>query len=187
MNGRIAAGGFAPSGSTTCCRRCRCGAHPAGRAGRRLGCDRGGPPAVGRLPGDDHCGRRDRRARDTGELRHARRELPRGCRRARLGAAAARAPLELGGKSPAIIDDTADLDYVANYPVRGKIYNHGQTCPAVDYVAPRSRVRGSSFELGGTDVIHPPPARASSVIVRREQGAANDRRHDQSLSPRSPG
>ena len=45
----------------------------------------------------------------------------------------------LGGKSPAIIDDTADLDYVANYPVRGKIYNHGQTCPAVDYVAPRSQ------------------------------------------------
>jgi len=82
---------------------------------------------VGRLPGDDHCGRRYRRARDTGGLRRARRELPRGCRRARLGAAAARTPLELGSKSPAIIDDTADLDYVANYLVRGKIYNHGQT------------------------------------------------------------
>ncbi|WNI18741.1 aldehyde dehydrogenase family protein [Actinacidiphila sp. ITFR-21] len=42
--------------------------------------------------------------------------------------------LELGGKSPAIVDSTADLDYVAQQIVIGKIPNHGQTCLSVDYV-----------------------------------------------------
>ncbi|MFI5611696.1 aldehyde dehydrogenase family protein [Amycolatopsis sp. NPDC051903] len=42
--------------------------------------------------------------------------------------------LELGGKSPAILDHTADLDLVAEAFVGGKVYNHGQTCLSVDYV-----------------------------------------------------
>lgn len=42
--------------------------------------------------------------------------------------------LELGGKSPTILDTTADLDLVAQRLVRGKIYNHGQTCLTVDYL-----------------------------------------------------
>lgn len=42
--------------------------------------------------------------------------------------------LELGGKSPAILDETADLAHVAQQLLGGKIYNHGQTCLSVDYI-----------------------------------------------------
>lgn len=42
--------------------------------------------------------------------------------------------LELGGKSPTIIDDTADLKATAQNFLWGKYLNSGQTCIAVDYV-----------------------------------------------------
>ena len=42
--------------------------------------------------------------------------------------------LELGGKSPAIVDETADLDTAAKRIVFGKFFNAGQTCVAPDYV-----------------------------------------------------
>ncbi len=42
--------------------------------------------------------------------------------------------LELGGKSPAIIDQTADLQLAANRIVWSKFYNAGQICIAPDYV-----------------------------------------------------
>lgn len=42
--------------------------------------------------------------------------------------------LELGGKSPAIIDDKTDLQEVAAKLVFGKFVNAGQTCIAPDYV-----------------------------------------------------
>jgi aldehyde dehydrogenase (NAD+) len=42
--------------------------------------------------------------------------------------------LELGGKSPCIVDETADLDAAAKRIVFGKFYNAGQTCVAPDYV-----------------------------------------------------
>jgi aldehyde dehydrogenase (NAD+) len=42
--------------------------------------------------------------------------------------------LELGGKSPAIVDETADLDVAASRIVWGKFFNAGQTCIAPDYV-----------------------------------------------------
>ena len=42
--------------------------------------------------------------------------------------------LELGGKSPAIIDDTADLKATAKNFIFGKFVNSGQTCIAIDYV-----------------------------------------------------
>ncbi|AWT41379.1 MULTISPECIES: aldehyde dehydrogenase family protein [Streptomyces] len=42
--------------------------------------------------------------------------------------------LELGGKSPAFVDATADHDVVADRLVRGKFLNAGQTCVAPDYV-----------------------------------------------------
>lgn len=44
--------------------------------------------------------------------------------------------LELGGKSPVIIDETApwDIQTVANRIVWGKFFNVGQTCVAPDYV-----------------------------------------------------
>ena len=42
--------------------------------------------------------------------------------------------LELGGKSPVIVDKTADLDLTAKRIVFGKYLNAGQTCVAPDYV-----------------------------------------------------
>nr|WP_301182609.1 aldehyde dehydrogenase family protein [Subtercola boreus] len=42
--------------------------------------------------------------------------------------------LELGGKSPAYIDDTVDLEAVAHRLAWGKFMNAGQTCVAPDYV-----------------------------------------------------
>ena len=41
--------------------------------------------------------------------------------------------LELGGKSPAIVDRSADLDQAAERIVYAKLYNAGQTCIAPDY------------------------------------------------------
>jgi len=43
--------------------------------------------------------------------------------------------LELGGKSPAIVNADADLEQVAPKLVVGKLFNSGQTCIAPDYVA----------------------------------------------------
>ena len=49
--------------------------------------------------------------------------------------------LELGGKSPAIVDASADLDRIAPVLAIGKLFNAGQTCIAPDYaLVPRSRV-----------------------------------------------
>jgi aldehyde dehydrogenase (NAD+) len=42
--------------------------------------------------------------------------------------------LELGGKSPCIVDESTDLDMAAKRIVYGKFFNAGQTCVAPDYV-----------------------------------------------------
>ena len=48
--------------------------------------------------------------------------------------------LELGGKSPCIVDASADIDAVALQIAHGKLLNGGQTCIAPDYVLlPRGR------------------------------------------------
>ncbi|KAA9008672.1 aldehyde dehydrogenase [Paenibacillus spiritus] len=49
--------------------------------------------------------------------------------------------LELGGKSPAIVDETARLDAAAKRIVWGKMTNAGQTCVAPDYVAVHASVK----------------------------------------------
>ena len=42
--------------------------------------------------------------------------------------------LELGGKSPCIVTDTADLKLAAKRIIWGKLLNTGQTCISIDYV-----------------------------------------------------
>ena len=49
--------------------------------------------------------------------------------------------LELGGKSPVIIDDTADLKVSARRIVKGKFMNAGQTCIAPDYLFAHASIR----------------------------------------------
>jgi aldehyde dehydrogenase (NAD+) len=49
--------------------------------------------------------------------------------------------LELGGKSPAIVEESADLDKAVRNLVWGKFTNKGQTCIAPDYVYVHESVR----------------------------------------------
>lgn len=49
--------------------------------------------------------------------------------------------LELGGKSPCIVDETADLKLAAKRIVWGKFLNAGQTCVAPDYLLVQKNVK----------------------------------------------
>src|SRR5699024_9100856 len=49
--------------------------------------------------------------------------------------------LELGGKSPAIVDKDAKIDFAAKRIVWGKFTNAGQTCVAPDYVYVHEKVK----------------------------------------------
>ncbi len=49
--------------------------------------------------------------------------------------------LELGGKNPCIVDETANLPLAAKRIVWGKILNAGQTCIAPDYILVHYRVK----------------------------------------------
>ena len=65
-------------------------------------------------------------------------------RQVALAAAANLTPvtLELGGKSPAIVDDSADLLDTARKLAAGKLFNAGQTCIAPDYaLVPAARLQ----------------------------------------------
>lgn len=54
--------------------------------------------------------------------------------------------LELGGKSPCIIDKTADMKAAARRILFGKILNGGQTCVAPDYVLIHTAVKEAFIE-----------------------------------------
>jgi len=49
--------------------------------------------------------------------------------------------LELGGKSPCVVEQTADLEKTAQRIIWGKALNAGQTCVAPDYVLVQSSVK----------------------------------------------
>jgi len=49
--------------------------------------------------------------------------------------------LELGGKSPCIVDENCDLEITAKRIVWGKFYNAGQTCVAPDYLLVQKNVK----------------------------------------------
>ena len=54
--------------------------------------------------------------------------------------------LELGGKSPAIIGDSADLKKASDRIWNGKLMNAGQTCIAPDYVYVKEEMLGDWIE-----------------------------------------
>jgi aldehyde dehydrogenase (NAD+) len=54
--------------------------------------------------------------------------------------------LELGGKSPVIVDRGANVEVAARRVAWGKLVNAGQTCIAPDYVLVDSRVEGAFVE-----------------------------------------
>ncbi len=49
--------------------------------------------------------------------------------------------LELGGKSPCIVDETVDVKKVAERVAWGKFFNNGQTCIAPDYLLLDARIQ----------------------------------------------
>ena len=51
------------------------------------------------------------------------------------------AVLELGGKSPVIVDSTADIPLAAKRIIFGKVINCGQTCVAPDYILCQASVK----------------------------------------------
>ena len=55
--------------------------------------------------------------------------------------------LELGGKSPTIVDETANLKKAARNTVWGKFTNNGQTCIAPDYLFVHESVKDTFVEL----------------------------------------
>lgn len=54
--------------------------------------------------------------------------------------------LELGGKSPVIVDDTANLEIAAKRIMWGKMINAGQTCIAPDYVIAHAKIKDSLID-----------------------------------------
>ena len=54
--------------------------------------------------------------------------------------------LELGGKSPVIVDKSADLKIAANRIIWGKTLNAGQTCVAPDYLMVHEEVKNELIE-----------------------------------------
>jgi aldehyde dehydrogenase (NAD+) len=60
--------------------------------------------------------------------------------------------LELGGKNPCIIDETANLKLAAKRIVWGKFLNAGQTCIAPDYLLVSKKVKEKFIELLKTEI-----------------------------------
>lgn len=60
--------------------------------------------------------------------------------------------LELGGKSPAIITNSANLEVAARRIIWGKFLNAGQTCIAPDYILIDEKVKNSFLSLCKTQI-----------------------------------
>jgi coniferyl-aldehyde dehydrogenase len=77
--------------------------------------------------------------------------------------------LELGGKSPAILLDGADLDAAARSIIAGKLLNAGQTCVAPDYLmVPRAQVEPMLAALRrATAALYPDPSGPDYAAIAR--------------------
>jgi aldehyde dehydrogenase (NAD+) len=88
--------------------------------------------------------------------------------------------LELGGKSPFIVDETADIQKTAEILAWGKCFNNGQTCIAPDYLLVHERVKAPLLEafqkaveaMYGSD----PATRAASASYARIVNARHFKR-----------
>ncbi len=63
------------------------------------------------------------------------------------------AVLELGGKSPCIVDDTAKIELAARRIIFGKLINSGQTCVAPDYILCHSSIKESLVEALKREIV----------------------------------
>lgn len=74
--------------------------------------------------------------------------------------------LELGGKSPAIVDETANLALAARRIVFGKFLNAGQTCVAPDYVVVHESVKDQFLSCLEREIHrqYPDPEKIGKII-----------------------
>ena len=81
--------------------------------------------------------------------------------------------LELGGKSPCIVDETADLKLTARRIVFGKYLNCGQTCVAPDYLLCQESVKDALLEEYAlfTGTADQAESLDPEAVVGRENGA----------------
>ncbi|WOD43758.1 aldehyde dehydrogenase [Hwangdonia lutea] len=61
--------------------------------------------------------------------------------------------LELGGKSPCIVDDTINLKLTAKRLVWGKFFNGGQTCIAPDYLIVKSSIKNDLIDALKNEIL----------------------------------
>lgn len=85
--------------------------------------------------------------------------------------------LELGGKSPVVIDKTADIKIAAKRIAWGKTLNAGQTCIAPDYLLIDNSIKEQFVEAyrEALRVLHGDDARQSRHYVRMVSDRAFDR------------
>lgn len=79
--------------------------------------------------------------------------------------------LELGGKSPVIVTDKADIDVAARRILWGKLVNSGQTCLAPDYVLVQNSVKNELVEALKTNLV------ALREGEAKEQQIVNERQY----------
>ncbi len=60
--------------------------------------------------------------------------------------------LELGGKNPCIVDETADIALAAKRIVWGKFINAGQTCIAPDYILVKQNIKAAFISCLKTEI-----------------------------------
>jgi len=89
--------------------------------------------------------------------------------------------LELGGKSPVIVDRTANLDEAARKIAWGKTLNSGQICIAPDYILVDEAVRAPFIEKLRAAAIH------ESGLLVNDRHAARIRRLAGDVGPASAG
>ncbi len=85
--------------------------------------------------------------------------------------------LELGGKSPCIIDKTADIKVAAKRIAWGKTLNSGQTCIAPDYILIHKDVKDTFIKAFAEEVrnLHGEDIKADTHYVRMVNAKAFDR------------
>ena len=85
--------------------------------------------------------------------------------------------LELGGKSPCIIDKTADIRMAARRIAWGKTLNSGQTCIAPDYILIHKDIKESFVQAFGEEIrnLHGEDIQADRHYVRMVNDKAFER------------
>lgn len=77
--------------------------------------------------------------------------------------------LELGGKSPTIVDETANIKVAAKRIVFGKFLNSGQTCIAPDYIYAHVSIKEALVQelKAAIDQFYPPQQAYGNIINER--------------------